>query len=268
VAPYFLSQVNGFACEMTDSVFYNNLYATSASNSAYGEAIARGVLGGTYLAPTNASNNVVASASPIRAITRASSSIKGGSLVMRRVTNLDPRPANDALTSAAYAPNDGFFSAAHYRGAFAPGCNWLFNWTASNAYGITPAPTPAEGWQDLGYSLGGLTGDPVLGASGTLASGTSIAITDSNARPASLAVYVFGLAELYLPIFGGTIVPNFNTLGNVIRFTDGSGNDSWSFGPIPAGFPSNTPVLLQCGILDAAAPAGVAFSNACVRRTP
>jgi hypothetical protein len=43
-----------------------------------------------------------------------------GNLHQARVIALDPRPANDALTSAAAAPNDGFFTSASYRGAFSP----------------------------------------------------------------------------------------------------------------------------------------------------
>jgi hypothetical protein len=57
---------------------------------------------------------------------------------MLPVTFLDPRPKNQALTSVAAAPNDGFFTPAQYRGGFAPRQTWLAGWTASYAFGFTP----------------------------------------------------------------------------------------------------------------------------------
>ena len=80
-------------------------------------------------------NNVDA---PVASVTRGAAVVRGGKTILP-VIGLDPRPANAALTSVASAPNDGFFTPANYRGAFAPGNGptWLCGWTASDAFGFT-----------------------------------------------------------------------------------------------------------------------------------
>ena len=124
-AAFYTVQTSGNLCELKDSVFFRNLFA-----SAYTEATARGVFGAS-------NNNVTATVQPIVSITRGSPVVKGGK-TMLPVLSLDPRPAADALASVASAPNDGFFTSASYRGAFAPGENWLDGWTATSAFGLTP----------------------------------------------------------------------------------------------------------------------------------
>ncbi|HKL20482.1 MAG TPA: hypothetical protein VJ904_01675, partial [Tichowtungia sp.] len=84
-----------------------------------------------------AMNNVQASALPIAGITRATQG--GQPLGMELVTSLDPRAANDAVSSVETAPNDGFFTPVSYRGAFSPNYNWLEGWTAAYEYGMTDA---------------------------------------------------------------------------------------------------------------------------------
>lgn len=121
---YTAQQLDGNLAEIKDSVFFRNLNA-----NAYTEADARGVRN-----PAN--NNVTATKMPIQNLTRGPAVTKGG-LQLLPVTYLDPMPANDALTSVAMAPNDGFFTPANYRGAFAPNENWLIGWTASSAFGLT-----------------------------------------------------------------------------------------------------------------------------------
>ena len=128
-AVLYTAQTSGKLAEITDCVFYNNNHS-----DAYTEADARGV---TVSGGSNAAkNNVVATLSPIQGLTRGADVTKGG-LTMQPVTLIDPRPANDALVSAAAAPSDGFFTPAMYRGGFAPGINWLQGWTAVDAYGLT-----------------------------------------------------------------------------------------------------------------------------------
>src|SRR5262249_17532290 len=144
-AAFYQAQTSGNLIEITDSIFYNNYGA-----GAYTEANARGVFN-----PIN--NNIQEPAlSPIQSITRGPAVIRGGKVIVP-VINLDPRPANAALTSVGLPNNDGFFDGAHFRGAFRPGCNWLAGWTASEAFGYTPT----DGWADMGSSLRGLNGDPV-----------------------------------------------------------------------------------------------------------
>jgi hypothetical protein len=130
-ATFYPAQTSGKLAEITDSVFYNNLNA-----SAYTEATARGVL-----PASGVNNNVLAALSPIREIVRGPNVTYLG-LTMRPVIELDPRPANDAVTSVAAAPADGFFTPAQYRGAFKPSAGtlgerpWLCGWSAADAFGF------------------------------------------------------------------------------------------------------------------------------------
>lgn len=128
-AAFYTVQTSGNLIEVTDSVFYNNNHA-----SAYTEANNRSV----FAAANNNVSQAAAAGSPIVAITRGAPVVKGGK-AMVPVTSIDPRPANDALSSVGTAPSDGFFNYAPYRGAFAPGFNWLCGWTASEAFGFTPS---------------------------------------------------------------------------------------------------------------------------------
>ena len=112
-------------------MFFNNTRA-----SAYTEANARSVFTGG--SGTNNANNLQATSSPITTITRGASATPNGLNTTSPVTFLDPTPANDALLAVGFAPNDGFFTAARFRGAFPRGNNWLAGWTATAAYGMTP----------------------------------------------------------------------------------------------------------------------------------
>ncbi len=128
LAAFYGSQVDGNLCEITDSVFFQNLSA-----DAYTEAVARDLFAAS-------NNNVQEPATqPIVSITRGAPVIRG-TKIMLPVIGLDPRPAGDALISAAAAPADGFFTPANYRGAFEPDVQtWLCGWTASEAFGFTGA---------------------------------------------------------------------------------------------------------------------------------
>jgi hypothetical protein len=149
---FYSAQSSGFLNQMTDTVFYNNLaaaaYTVATSVGAYPpNLVNNNVDSGTF--STNPANL------PVRSITRGPAIPVGGGLTMVPVIGLDPRPAAAALTSVGSAPADGFFTPASYRGGFAPGGvqHWLCDWTASFAYGYTPAA-------DLGtlYCFGDGTG--------------------------------------------------------------------------------------------------------------
>ena len=133
----------GTLIQYTDNVFFNN-----NASAAYTEANARGVFAA-------ANNNVQATLSPITSISRGSNISQGGG-VIQPVIGLDPRAANNAVTSAGTAPNDGFFDQVNYRGGFSPTSSWLCGWTASEAFGYTTAgcSTPC---------VGDLNGDRVVG---------------------------------------------------------------------------------------------------------
>lgn len=151
-AARYTAQTSGKLAEITDTVFYRNLFA-----SAYTESDARGV---TIAGGSNpAKDNVVAANMPIVSLTRAAPITLTGSQVLVRVTKIDPRPANDALTSGGAAPNDGFFTQANYRGGFASNSNWLCGWTATDAYGflavgacVAPCPSDIDGSGTVGVA--------------------------------------------------------------------------------------------------------------------
>jgi hypothetical protein len=143
----YQAQTSGNLCEIRDSVFYNNLFAT-----AYTEADARGVR-------TAYNNNVTAASSPIQSLTRGAAVVRGGK-TMVPVTYINPRPANDALVSVAAAPSDGFFKPAHFRGGFSATNNWLGGWTAASDYGMTDA---LMGTEDNYNAKGDLNEDGSIG---------------------------------------------------------------------------------------------------------
>ena len=119
----YQAQTSGMLAEITDSVFYNNLF-----NKAYDEATARGVLDDV--------TNVVATEMPIQQLDRGAMVTKGGKKMLP-VTFINPCAANDATTSVATAPADGFLTPAPFRGGFPYNYNWLADWTAVDAYGMT-----------------------------------------------------------------------------------------------------------------------------------
>jgi hypothetical protein len=127
-AAFYRAQADGFLNEIKDSVFFNNTFST-----AYTEADARGVRGA-------GNSNVTATASPIVSLTRGATVSPTATLRISPVTGIDPRAANDAVTSAGSAPNDGFYVAANYRGAFSAQTHWLCSWTAADAFGFVTAP--------------------------------------------------------------------------------------------------------------------------------
>ena len=126
-AGFYQAQTSGNLAEITDSVFFNNTHASGLHRGEHSSASSRG-----------ANNNVQEPArSPItRDHARAVELHDPDDLDAPRAV-LDPRPANSALTSVGAAPNDGFFTPAGYRGAFAPNVpTWLSGWTA--AAGLRP----------------------------------------------------------------------------------------------------------------------------------
>lgn len=247
---FYRSQTSGMLAEIKDSVFHHNL-----AGNAYTQANTVGVFAA-------GNNNVQEPAtSPITAITRGATVLRGNK-AMSPVTFLDPRPAGDALTSAGYAPNDGFFSSAHYRGAFAPGNNWLAGWTASQAYGFTPATA----FCDLGLALAGSHGDPVLTGTGTFAAGSANTVALSNAKENAVGFLGLSFGRVDLPFFGGTLVPN-PVVGTVLlSLTDANGAASTSL-PVPAGFSAGVTLYLQSWVFDSGNALGLSASNALTATT-
>jgi hypothetical protein len=252
-AAFYRAQTSGMLAEIVDSVFFNN-----TAPGAYTQANARGVF-----AAGNDNVQIPGSAmanAPIQALTRGPAVIKGGK-AMVPVTFLDPRPKNQALTSARFAPRDGFFSQARYRGAFAPGNTWLAGWTASEAFGLTPKSP----WKDLGHSLGGINGDPVLSGSGPLTFGSFATLALSNARPSSVAALAIGFSRADLPLLGGVLVPNVVGDATIAGPVNAQGEISVSF---QWTLPPGTTLYTQYWVADAAAPLGLSASNGLAGTTP
>ena len=253
-AAFYTAQSSGNLVEIKDSIFYNN-----NSAAAYTEANARGVFGAGNC-------NVLALASPITSITRAPLTTGlGGTLQMARVIGLDPAPANDALTSCAWSSGDSFFTAANYRGAFAPGAaSWLAGWTASEAFGMTPT----NGWHDMGFgSNAGVSGAPVLSATGSHLALAPLNWTLSVSKAPSFTLSILAVnggtissgGRLDVPFAGGTLIPDFSGLITFAAFTDATGSGSWGIS-VPAGFPAGYAFYFQAANFDAAGPATV-FGN-------
>jgi hypothetical protein len=134
---YTAQDTAGYLAEIRNCVFYNN--------KDYADAQALGVL-------NSAMNNVVSIASPIKAITRGANVTRGGK-TMQPVTFIDPRAAIVAAQSATPArKGDSFFAAASYIGGFSATNNWLDNWSAVSAYGMT-------GDSEASLATADLTGD-------------------------------------------------------------------------------------------------------------
>ncbi|MEQ8819977.1 MAG: hypothetical protein RLY93_07005 [Sumerlaeia bacterium] len=145
-------QVDGNLAEISDSVFAR----MNTAGSAFTNSDARGVTANNGVG-VQPNDNVYAGDTtlPITTLTRESVVSKGG-LQMLRVSFIDPTPVGDAATSVGSAPNDEFFVAANYRGAFAPASKgltparvWIRGWTAIDAYdGVVAGPaTAVDAWQ-------------------------------------------------------------------------------------------------------------------------
>ena len=243
-AAFYQSQSAGNLNQISDCVFYNNKAA-----NAYTEANARGVF-------ATANNNVLATVSPITSITRGPSTTLG-SITMANVVGLNPAAANDAVNSVGFLSGDSFFTAAQYRGAFAPGAaSWLAGWTASEAFGFTPT----NGWSDLGYgSNAGTSGAPVLSATGTHLAFAPLNWTLSASKASAFSLSILavnggttsGGGRLDFALAGGTLIPDLvNGLITFAGFTDGTGSTSWNIN-VPSGFPGGYAFYFQAATFDA-----------------
>lgn len=258
-AAAYTAQVDGNLIDFRDNVFFNNLRST-----AYTEANARSVFTGG--SGTNNANNLQATSSPITTITRGASATPNGVNTTSPVTFLDPTPANDALSAVGFAPNDGFFTAARFRGAFPRGNNWLAGWTAVAAYGMTPN---SKANQFLDTFRAGGQGVPVHYTTGTWAAGTSVTMAVDNVADLggglNVGVLIFGSLPVNIPIFGGTLVPNPEVI-NVV--TGAGGTLALPSFTMPAGL-SGITFYTQWATFDTGVPTGeFAFSNAQAHLVP
>ena len=121
-------------------------------------------------------------------------------------------------------------------------------------------------WINQGCALAGISGDPLLVGTGTLADGSLNSADLSNTAPSALAGLFLALSSTPVPFKGGTLkpVPFFTP---VFLTTSPSGTISIPF-VMPSGVPAGTELWVQWALQDAVAINGVALSNAILGVTP
>lgn len=122
-------------------------------------------------------------------------------------------------------------------------------------------------WSDEGCALAGVAGAPQLAGDGLLSAGSPNVVALSQAAPGAAAALFVALASAPAPFKGGTLKPLPPLGGALVLATDGSGAITIPF-TMPAGVPPGTELWLQWALQDAAAPQGVALSNALRGVTP
>jgi len=201
---FYRAQFNGNLIEMTDSVFFNN-----TNGSAYTEANARNVFDA-------ANNNVLEPAtSPVTDIQRAAPVVRGGK-VMQQVTFLDPAAAGDATTAAGSIPaGTPFFEDVPYRGAFAPGENWLAGWSAASSYGFVPGvQTLGTEYCSANANSTGVAGTITATGSDIVADNT-LTLTANNLPQLQFGLFVTSPNQASIPVSSGILCVG----GPIGRFT-------------------------------------------------
>jgi hypothetical protein len=118
------------------------------------------------------------------------------------------------------------------------------------------AAASAQQFVNLGNGHPGVSGVPSLSAEGALESGTPVNVQLRDAAPNSPVWFAAGLTTIYLPLFGGILVPYPEVVAQFT--TDGQGKASFSFT-----CPDYEDALFaQCMVLDPASVRGFSFSNA------
>lgn len=161
------------------------------------------------------------------------------------VSELGTTPIGQSLQRQGSGDKSGFFVFAGPLTATRDAPNSLQVFAPSN-------------WFDIGSSLPGALGPPLMVGCGTLEPGTMLRLTLGNALPGSTAWFVVGASALNAPFKGGMLVP-FPDLFIGLPTTA-------SLLHLPATWPSNVPggfsVFVQAWVVDASGPAGFTASNA------
>ena len=254
-------QTDGNLSEIRNSVFFRNL-----NGSAYTEATTVGVF-------NPALNNVTipgfaAVDAPIQSITRGPQVTRGGKQMLP-VTGLDPRPANEALTSTESATTyNGCFSEPRYRGGFSPRTNWCRGWTAADAFGFFTSSDDANA-TDLGVACPGTNGDMELSVTGDQGTPNGVTISVTNALPNSNVAFIYGTTLIGDVLPGGFDLFGCDLLVLPINApavpTDANGE--WTFSNW-GGFPTPTTLYYTVAQLDfgGTAGGGIALSNTVAMR--
>jgi hypothetical protein len=140
-----------------------------------------------------------------------------------------------------------------------------FTWTATDGAGNVTVNGPiviggpAGPWTDIGRSLPGVSGSPLLVGNGSLLTGSSGSIDLSNAAPSAPALLFISLSSSPVPFKGGQLCA-FPFVLTVAAATNGSGDLVLGWPSWPAGL-SGQSLFFQYGISDGAAVANIALSN-------
>ncbi len=197
-AAFYTAQVDGNLCEIKDSVFFRNL-ASQANTVANGLGVFNPLNGNV-----DQTTLIDPSLAPIASITRGPAVVRGGRTLLP-VIGLDPRAANAAVSSGAAAPNDGFFTAASYRGAFAPGNapSWLCGWTASFAFGYTPGDCIGFNYCNANLNSTGQRGAITAEGSNSLAV-NNLRLTANNLPNNAFAFFIVSRLQGFIANPGGS----------------------------------------------------------------
>lgn len=122
-------------------------------------------------------------------------------------------------------------------------------------------------WADLGEALPGVNGAPKLTGKGTLVPGSPANVALSNAKANAPALLVISGTSTPQPFMGGTLVA-FPIAFSTIVSTDANGKFLLPVSSWPNSIPQGTKIYFQMAIADAAAPQGVALSNAIRAKQP
>ena len=189
----------------------------------------------------------------------------------------------DFLTIEGTGVKDGTYSdnetVSAYRSAAPPGSGTVAYSNGAGAIQLAPtlgpwATTVANcatcvtnpiAWTDQGSALAGVSGDPLLEASGGLVPTTRQFLTLSNAAPSALSSILASGSSSPTPYKGGTLLPG-PAIVSVLMNTSPAGGWQLNFRAPSAA--SGTEFWIQVGIQDAAAVQGVSLSNAVKGTTP
>lgn len=121
-------------------------------------------------------------------------------------------------------------------------------------------------WSNQGCALAGVSGDPLLVATGSMVPGSVNTVLLSNAAPNANSILFAALSSTPVMFFGGMLKP-FPFQASLSVTTSGSGSVLLPF-TIPLGWPSGTELWAQWAIQDVAAINNVSLSNAVLGVVP
>jgi len=159
------------------------------------------------------------------------------------VACLDDLDGDGTVELAAGTPGDGL---GPFITGESPGAVWILSLD--------------DTWFDLGKSLAGVSGAPLLVGTGSLVAGSPGALTLSNAKASTICTLHVSLSSTPAAFKGGQLVA-FPPVLNLPLVTGAGGTLALSF-LWPAGLPAGTPLWLQYSIADPAAINKVSLSNA------